>query len=84
MLFVRMGLLTGEFEGVEEERVCTLFAGSWLIPGGWFSGWLDIDLTTLGRSWAEVVSTPAINIKSNSNANRYEIFFKLFKTSTPG
>jgi hypothetical protein len=80
-LFVRTGWVDGAFDGVEEESDFVLSAAA-AVTGGWLVGRLDIVFTNPCRSWAApaVTKTKLIN---NAQNDRYEIFFKFFKTYTP-
>jgi hypothetical protein len=62
-----------------EEAVFSVCVGR--VAGGWLIGRLDIVLMTRGRSWAEAAVTKAVETKKAQN-DRYEIFFKFFKTSS--
>jgi hypothetical protein len=75
MSLVSVGRWFGAFSGLEEvnglvRSVCG--------AAGWFSGLLDIGLTTRSLSWA-AADTVIIN-KNSGQTDRYEIFFKIFKT----
>jgi hypothetical protein len=80
ILLVRTGRAAGEFEGSEEVRDFVLSAAAML--SGWFVGRLDVDLTTLARSWAMPVETKLM-VRNSAQNDRYEIFFKFFKMYTP-
>jgi hypothetical protein len=69
----------GRFSGLEldEEVVTGCLPNAGL--GGWLSGRLEMLLTTLSRSWADDSAASPATI-NNAMANRYQIFFKLFKT----
>ena len=75
------GRAEGTFEGIEE---VSDFVLSVVVDGigGWFVGRLEIDFTIRCRSWAEPDETKTKPMKSAQN-DRYEIFFKFFKTYTP-
>ena len=60
-------------EGVLSEAAVDLEA-----DGGWLMGWLETIRATLGLSCAAAVDPRPI--KTNAQTDRYEIFFKLFKT----
>lgn len=47
--------------------------------GGWLVGRLVVVFTTLSLSWADASTVKPTKTKTAA-ANRYEIFFKLFKT----
>ena len=79
MLFVRIGRDAGEFTGVEEESVFVLPVLGCVAEGGWLTGWLETVLRTLWRSWAAPADTKP-NITNIAHTDRYEIFFKFFKT----
>jgi hypothetical protein len=77
---VRTGRFAGAFEGVEEvsDFVLSVVVGI----GGWFVGWLETVFTTRCRSCAAPAGTKT-KLINNAQNDRYEIFFKLFKTDTP-
>jgi hypothetical protein len=75
---VSVGRTEGAFEGIEEVRDFVLSVGAVGI-GGWLIGRLEIDLTSLGLSWARPVTAKKEHTNSAQN-DRYEIFFKFFKT----
>lgn len=79
--FVRTGRVDGAFEGTEEVRDLVLSVVT-AAAGGWFVGRLEIDFTTRCLSWAAPVETKT-KLINNAQNDRYEIFFKLFKTYTP-
>ncbi|HMJ08033.1 MAG TPA: hypothetical protein VK468_03450, partial [Pyrinomonadaceae bacterium] len=70
------------FSGVEDERDLVLSVGVVLAEGGSLIGRLEIVFTILWRSCADPIETKPKLIK-NAQTDRYEIFFKLFKTYTP-
>ena len=61
-------------EGVLSEAAVDLEA-----DGGWLMGWLETIRATLGLSCA-AAEDDTKPIKTNAQTDRYEIFFKLFKT----
>jgi hypothetical protein len=77
-LFVSVGRAVGAFEGIEEVSDFVLSAASAAV-GGWFMGRLEIDLVTRGLSCAKPVEVKT-NVINNAQNDRYEIFFKFFKT----
>ena len=74
---MRTGRFEELFEGNEELSDFVLSVGDAL--GGWFVGRLEMDFTSRCRSWAVPVGTKTILI-NNAQNDRYEIFFKFFKT----
>ena len=79
--FVRTGRVVGAFEGTEEVKDFVLSVVT-AAAGGWFIGRLEIDFTTRCLSCAAPVETKT-KLINNAQNDRYEIFFKLFKTCTP-
>jgi hypothetical protein len=77
MRLVRTGRLSADLEIGVEEGVLSVCVGR--VTGGWLMGWLEIVLMTRGRSWAEAAKA---DDKSKAHSDRYEIFFKFFKTSS--
>ncbi|PYT01838.1 MAG: hypothetical protein DMF63_03100 [Acidobacteria bacterium] len=78
---IRVGRVVGAFTGSEEVSDFVLSIVSAAL-GGWFRGLLEVDFTIRGLSWAEVAAAKTKLINS-AQTDRYEIFFKLFKTYTP-
>lgn len=77
-LFVRLGRVVGAFEGIEEVSDFVLSVASAAV-GGWLMGRLEIDLVIRGLSCAR----PAVaktKVNNSAQNDRYEIFFKFFKT----
>jgi hypothetical protein len=74
---VSVGRETGEFKGAEETSDFVLSGLGVIAEGGWFTGWLEICLTTLARSCADADATKA---KIKAHTDRYEIFLEFFKT----
>jgi hypothetical protein len=77
---VRTGRFAGAFEGIEEvsDFVLSVVVGR----AGWFVGRLETVFTTRCRSCAAPDGTKT-KLINNAQNDRYEIFFKLFKTGTP-
>jgi hypothetical protein len=76
MSFVSGGLVDGPLIGRDEVSGFVLSVCGWV---GWFNGRLETGFTTRGLSWAAVVET--VNMTANERqTDRYEIFFKKFKT----
>jgi hypothetical protein len=61
------------------EEVSGLVLSVWGCVAGAFIGWLDTVLTTLSRSCA-IAEVAANNRENERQTDRYEIFFKKFKT----
>ena len=78
---VRTGRVLGAFEAIEEERGFVLSVVD-VATGGWFVGRLEIVFTTRCLSWAAPVGAKT-KLMNNAQNDRYEIFFKFFKTYTP-
>jgi len=78
---VSVGRAAGVFEGVEELSDFVLSVVTEGM-GGWFIGRLETDLMTRCLSWAVPAETKT-KPTNNTHDDRYEIFFKFFKTYTP-
>jgi hypothetical protein len=74
----RAGRVTGAFEGVEETSDFVLSVVTGVVKG-WFVGLLAVVFTSRWRSWADAVE-PKTKLMNNAINDRYEIFFKFFKT----
>jgi hypothetical protein len=75
--FVSVGRLEGALMGLEEVKGLVLSVLG--CVAGALIGWLDTVLTTLSRSCARV-AVAANNRENERQTDRYEIFFKKFKT----
>jgi hypothetical protein len=80
-VLVSIGRVAGAFEGIEEVKDLVLSVVTAAV-GGWFVGRLEIVFTIRCLSCAAPLETKT-KLINNAQNDRYEIFFKFFKTDTP-